>query len=218
MKTATRFTASLGVLLVALLSLSTQSPADTLQLTGVGGTSAAGVYTGIYSLTDNGKPMLAFCDDFDTETYIGESWTANAYSVEDLVDLKFATDAGALSSNSLKDYQAAIYLGQLLMNTPSSDPQQIDDLSFAIWGIFSPSARASAGYDTAALAFDDAALGRNYGPNQYGSWVIWTPDPANSSQEFVVPSAPEPTSLLLFGSGLLGLAVFVRRRQKLAHR
>jgi hypothetical protein len=211
MKTAPRFFVSFGVLSAALLAFSTWSPAGTLQLTGVGGTSAGGVYTGAYLLTDNGKPMLAFCDDFDTNTYIGESWTATAYTLKDLADLKFdaADDPGALSDNFLDDYQAAIYLGQLLMNT--SDPQQINDLSFAIWGIFSANARANSAYDAAALAFDNAAFAGSYAQNQYSSWVVWTPDPADSSQEFVVSPIPEPGALLLFGSGLLGLSFMVRR-------
>jgi hypothetical protein len=221
MKSFARLATCLSLCSVALLTLSTGSPADTIQLTGVGGTSAGGVYTGLYSLTQNGKPVLAFCDDFDTHTYIGDTWAANAYTLSDLALLKFngADDPGALSSNTLKDYQALIYLGQLLENTPASDPQRINDLSFAIWGIFSADARANGAYDAASLAFDNTALGINYAPGQYANYVIWTPNPTSSSQEFIAPQAPEPSALLLFGSGLLGLSFFVRRfKQKLATR
>ena len=187
-----------------------------VQLTGVGSTSAGGVYTGVYSLTENGNPLLAFCDDFDTHTYVGESWWANRYTLADLSELKFNnSDApGALSSNILLDYDAIIYLGGLLSNTPESDAQQINDLSFAIWGIFSPDARANGAYDAAAANYDTTALAVNYAPGQYSDWVIWTPDPASSSQEFLSPPTPEPGALILMGSGLLGLAFFVRRSKR----
>lgn len=215
MRTVTKFTACLSLCFAALLVFSATSRAGSLynlQLTGVGGTSAGGVYTGVYSLTENGAPMLAFCDDFDTHTYIGESWSAHRYTLADLSELKFNNqDApGALSSNILLDYQAVIYLGGLLYNTPESDAQQINDLSFAIWGIFSPDARASSAYDATAYNYDQTALAINYAPGQYSNWVIWTPNPANSSQEFLSPSTPEPSALILMGSGLLGLAFFVR--------
>lgn len=216
MKNHMRVAASLSLCLVALLTLSATSFADTIQLTGVSGTSAAGDYTGLYFLTDNGKPFAAFCDDFDTNTYIGESWTANAYSLKDLAQLKFngLDDPEALSGNYLLDYQAAIYLGQLMANTPASNPQQIDDLSFAIWGIFSANARASSGYDAASLAFDNGALAMNYSPGEYSNWVIWTPSPTDSSQEFISQPTPEPSALLLLGSGLICLSLLARHRAR----
>lgn len=219
MKSVTKITACLSLCFAALLIFSATSRAGSLynlQLTGVGGTSAGGVYTGVYSLTENGTPMLAFCDDFDTHTYVGETWSANRYTLADLSDLKFNNlDApGALNSNILLDYDAIIYLGGLLYNTPESDAQQINDLSFAIWGIFSPDARANGAYDAAAANYDATALAIDYAPGQYSNWVIWTPNPASSSQEFLSPSTPEPSALILMGSGLLALAFFVRRSKQ----
>ena len=214
MSRITRCTIAYLVLcLAALLTLSTIGVADTLQLTGVSGTSAGGVYTGLYTLTDNGKPILAFCDDFDTHTFVGESWSATAYTLGDLVQLKFggANNPGALSSNFLQDYQAVIYLGQMLSDTPKSNPQRINDLSFAIWGVFSADARANAAYDAASAAFDQTALSMTFGPNQYSNWLIRTPNPVDVSQEFITSPTPEPGALLLLGSSLIGLAFFVRR-------
>lgn len=219
MKIVTKFTACLSLCFAVVLIFSGTSRAGSLynlQLNGVGGTSAGGVYTGVYSLTENGAPMLAFCDDFDTHTYIGETWSANRYTLADLSELKFNNvDApGALSSNILLDYDAIIYLGGLLYNTPESNAQQINDLSFAIWGIFSADARANGAYDAAAYNFDQTALALNYAPGQYSNWVIWTPDPASASQEFLSPSTPEPSALALMGVGLFGLAFFVRRSKR----
>lgn len=215
MRIVTKFTASLSLCLAALLVFSATSRAGSLYnlaLTGVGGTSAGGVYTGVYSLTENGQPLLAFCDDFDTHTYVGATWSANRYTVADLSQLKFNNgDApGALSSDILQDYEAIMFLGGQLYSTPASDPQRINDLSFAIWGIFSPDARANSAYDAAAYNFDQTALHMEYAPNQFSSWVIWTPDPASASQEFLSPTVPEPGALMFMGLGLMGLALFVR--------
>lgn len=208
MKIRVQLTASLAACLLALLSISAISRADTLKLVGSGGTQAGGVYTGIYSLTDNGAPLMAFCDDFDTHIAFGESWTADAHSTltPNLLKFNSGNDPNALSTDFLKDYQATMYLSALLFETPQSDSQQINDLSFAIWGIFSATARANGAYDAAAQNYDDMALGRTYGPDDYSNRVIWTPNPVDSSQEFITrASTPEPNQLILLGTGLIAL-------------
>ena len=49
-----------------------------MTLTGANSGSQAGVYTSPYTATIDGATGIAvICDDFTSDTYFGETWTAN---------------------------------------------------------------------------------------------------------------------------------------------
>jgi len=58
-------------------------PQSTLTLTGAGPNSLAGVYIGPYTVTIDGVPTQAICDDYETETYFNTPWTANVSTLAD---------------------------------------------------------------------------------------------------------------------------------------
>src|SRR5260370_5772956 len=135
---------SCGLFLIAasLFLISNAALADNLKLVGTPGPVDTGFFTGPYQIKDTSTNavFLGVCDDFTTDISVGDTWSANVYTLANLKSLKFgASDPGGLDpTNLLQEYQAAFYLTDQLVALPntSANVDQIDDLSYAIWGIF----------------------------------------------------------------------------------
>jgi len=220
-----RYVLTIGLLgLFCLMQAAPPAHADTftMELTGVGdGASAAGVYISPYqgTITDNVTHTRIFngfviCDDFNTESYLNDPWTA------------VATNAGALNGNEKfqtslsgytvqQNYNAVAWLANMLLlpgNVTNSTAQT--NYSFAIWDIMDGQTTDPDGGAQGLIA--DAYY--NVVTNGYvGSDVtVYTPSPnLNASQEFLVVNAPEPSTLLLLGLGLLCLGLAALRKQSL---
>jgi hypothetical protein len=88
--------AAMGILIaVAICSATTVQVTLTgvngvkVNLTGVNGVGNETVDVDPYYGTINGNPATLVCDDFDHETYIGESWTATVSTLSDLSSVRF---------------------------------------------------------------------------------------------------------------------------------
>ncbi len=198
--------------LLALLA-TTGAQASTLKLVNVNNAQDRnGVYAGLYTLNIDGQNVLAMCDDFNTEIHIGQQWTANAYNYAGIVDgapVKFAAGGTARYSE----------IGYLFSQVPTSTATQQADINLAIWKIMTPSAALT--LSGAALNYYDTATHGAYNTFDYSQGMeVWTPNPLNSSQEFLtvpfgtVPTTstvPVPAAAWLFMSGLMGLTVVSRR-------
>ena len=235
------------LLIVGLVALGTlwaaPSFASDFTLTGVQGGVMGGVYTSPYTATIGFQQgVLVICDDFVTESYIGDTFTATGTSVASLsgesaasTDVKFDhTD----KSQQQTDYATAAFLaeeiiGQGVTNTPAND-YSLGVLSYAMWGVFDPSLLTSAsgqGTGSCSLAYGCLTAGQladaqlalanavlNAGSvGQYTNVSIYTPSPnQNRSQEFLVVKTPEPSTLLMLGLGFAGLLFFGTRRRRVA--
>jgi hypothetical protein len=217
--------ASLSVLIGAVLFFAPTALADTasMLLTGAGDNGAlGGVYVGPYTATIDGVSTSVICDDYDDESYIGETWTANVTTPSSLAGTKWA-DLG----NSTNLYEEAAWLSIGLL---SAGPGQAGDIQFAIWTLFDANAlNALSGADQANVwCWIDAAEAQIFWSGEFANVLIYTAnitDPircdgnycANTPpQEFIV-ATPEPGELFLALTGLLAVAVAVRRMKSAAN-
>jgi hypothetical protein len=232
-----RFRSSLLVLSLSLAwFLPHAALADSLTLTGVGGASTNGVYVYPYIFTvDVGSSSTTgvdlSCLSFNREIQIGESWNVNTTALDSL-----GSGASIDGSSDLQLREDA-YLDSLY---DSGSKATDSEIQFAIWYILDPSGvNGNSGYDAESQSLvslaEAAAPAESIGfLSQFTVYtpVVTSPAPPNwdglgEPQEFLQytptglpadgpPAVPEPSSLILMGTGLLGIGFVMRNKLRLA--
>ena len=192
----------------------------TLTLTGVSGNLYGDIYTAPYYISVNRGPAVPMmCDDDRTDISIGDSWTADSYALTaaNLGDLKFADEGSA--STMLNDYEEAAWIESGVMKG-SINPA---DGNAAVWSLFDSGFNTSLDHADVETILANAQTAVNSGKLNFSGITIYTPNPLNSSQEFIYgtvcnqPSgAPEPATCAMIGGGLILLVVIGRRRRSRA--
>jgi hypothetical protein len=214
--------ARLGILSACLLAPAALATTVDMTMTGtVNNAVLGGVYVNPYVATVNGVVTTIICDDFKAATYIGESWKATAITFDNLASNLGNVRWGGLS-NALDLYTQAAWLSlQLLSSVGTPDQGQI---SYAIWGLFTPSALNTAGTAGAAKWIARSSEARQAGFVAGSNFVLYTPVTGTAflngrampnPQEFIAVRVPESSAapmLVLNGAIILALAYGLRRR------
>lgn len=201
--------------------LPTAAFADTLQFVNSTGPVVGNDYIFPYNFHINGSSALTsmICLNFNREIVNGETWEATAS--------KIPTDMSMLSVEyralALIDYGISTGYGGY----------SASDYQFADWDIFDPTdVNSNPGYTSTAAAIKNYALNKAQDQSLidsgfYNAFTLYQPTSNTSGwyngkapQEFLrysaVPTSttPEPSGLMLLGTGLLSVGGMLRRKMK----
>jgi hypothetical protein len=203
---------ALLVPIVCLGVASTVVKADTLTLNG--GTvnpsgGSADIYPYSFQLgTSSGTSTVnLMCLNYNREITPGESWSVTEQSIP--------------TGNSATDQN---YRADAILYSEILHPQagvSASEVQYAEWSIFdSADLSGNSLFDSTAQSLASNAL--NAANNQqlinsgyFSQFTLYIPanDTSSGPQEFIgTATTPEPSSLMLFGSGLIGMAGVLRRK------
>ena len=169
-----------------------------------------GYYVGAYPISVDGTPTRLVCDDATKDIGGGATWNAQVNTFATLSQTKFFSGP---FGDGIIDPATAYKEVFWLTSQMQSNSSEVGPIHFAIWSIMDPDVNVNSYADAAAIN-RWLSLAGDMGPSvNTSSYLIYTPDPACSSQEFI-GSVPVPPSILLFAPGLLGIVGLRRRAAK----
>ncbi len=162
-----------------------------------------------FSIDGSTKYKALISDSYDNQLSSGESWSAS------VMPLLTGIAKSMFGPSMALDYKAA----GLIYRSMLSDKLTAAQAQWSIWGLFSTNAQNTQQYAAVGGAAIDAtylALAQTASNKAYNGLFLYTPLGAKAGSgpmEFIgytCSTVPEPGSLTLLGTGLLGLALAIR--------
>jgi hypothetical protein len=195
--------------------------ANTVPVQFVGSTSglggpAQGVYYYPYQLIVNGQTVTVACDDYDNEVYLNEKWNASVNTFADLSSTLYGSGAKT-------QYQEAAWLYTQFLPTPPLSDNVNAAINWAIWDIMDPDTpgfnTGNPTSNTSSTYWVNLANSQNLSSFNFSDFVIYTPvnnwPSGDGMPQEYIGEVPEPGTVVLLLTGLLGLCFVAWKRRML---
>lgn len=204
--------------LLACSAISARADLVDIEISGMPSYQYNGYYVGPAKATDNGAgPIDLWCDDFLHTTYVPTTYYANVNTLPSTTTRFYNASSPSTSNQEYKEI--AWLIGQYYgMSSGQRTNQSVGDLQFAIWLVFNPTETAL--QTSGANMWLAKAQTADLGGYNTSTVRIFTPvncsgtNCAPNNQEFVNAPVPEPTAIVLFGTGAVVAMLAVKRRRR----